>query len=110
MAAGLAHELNNPAAAIGRSAAEAREAFREASRRPRNWVLCPSLKDTAFVASLEEGARTAASLDPLEVSDWRMSHVAGGRGVEEGWEISSTLAGAGLTRPGSKSSRCPKKR
>src|SRR5918997_3270299 len=33
MAAGLAHELNNPAAAIGRSAAEAREAFREASEK-----------------------------------------------------------------------------
>src|SRR5918998_1492832 len=33
MAAGLAHELNNPAAAIGRSAADAREAFREASEK-----------------------------------------------------------------------------
>jgi len=36
MAAGLAHELNNPAAAIGRSASEAREAFREASEKARS--------------------------------------------------------------------------
>src|SRR4028118_2129929 len=33
MAAGLAHELNNPAAAINRAAAEARRTFREASER-----------------------------------------------------------------------------
>src|SRR4028118_675260 len=33
MPAGLAHELNNPAAAINRAAAEARRTFREASER-----------------------------------------------------------------------------
>ena len=33
MVAGLAHELNNPAAAIGRSATEAREVFLEASEK-----------------------------------------------------------------------------
>src|SRR5918994_731263 len=33
MAAGLAHELNNPAAAVRRSAGEAREIFRESSAR-----------------------------------------------------------------------------
>ena len=47
MAAGLAHELNNPAAAIGRSAAEAREAFREASEKAAELEVCPSLKDNA---------------------------------------------------------------
>ncbi|MDQ5811171.1 MAG: cyclic nucleotide-binding domain-containing protein, partial [Actinomycetota bacterium] len=33
MAAGLAHELNNPAAAVGRSVQEARRVFRESSSR-----------------------------------------------------------------------------
>jgi signal transduction histidine kinase len=101
MAAGLAHELNNPAAAIGRSAAEAREAFQEASEKAAELGSLPlTEKQRSFVAGLpEELARTTAvSLDSLEVSDledelamWMEDH-----GVEEGWEISPTLAGAGL--------------
>ena len=100
MAAGLAHELNNPAAAIGRSAAEAREAFREASEKAAELGSLPLTEgQRSFVAGLEEVARrTAASLDPLEVSDLEdeLAMWLEDRGVEEGWEISSTLAGAGL--------------
>jgi signal transduction histidine kinase len=103
MAAGLAHELNNPAAAIGRSAAEAREAFREASERAAELGNLPLTQEQrSFVAGLphEVGrkTRTAAPLDALEVSDledelamWMEDH-----GVDEGWEISPTLVGAGL--------------
>jgi signal transduction histidine kinase len=103
MAAGLAHELNNPAAAIGRSAAEARGTFQEASEKAAELGGLPLTEEQrAFVAGLpEEAARrseTAVSLDSLEVSDleedlalWMEDH-----GVDEGWEISSTLAGAGL--------------
>ena len=103
MAAGLAHELNNPAAAIGRSATEAREAFREASERAAELGgLTLSDEQRHFVAGLpEEVARRSApagSLDSLEMSDledelalWMEDH-----GVEEGWEVSATLAGAGL--------------
>jgi signal transduction histidine kinase len=103
MAAGLAHELNNPAAAIGRSAAEARGAFQEASEKAAELGnLSLTREQRSFVAALpQEVAResgTAASLDSLEVSDledelaiWMEDH-----GVEEGWEISPTLAGAGL--------------
>ena len=103
MAAGLAHELNNPAAAIGRSAAEARGAFQEASEKAAELGnLSLTREQRSFVSTLpQEVAQesgTAVSLDSLEVSDledelalWMEDH-----GVEEGWEISPTLAGAGL--------------
>jgi signal transduction histidine kinase len=101
MAAGLAHELNNPAAAIGRSAAEAREAFQEASEKAVELGnLSLTEEQRAFVAGLpqEVGRKSGSTLDSLEVSDledelavWMEDH-----GVEEGWEISPTLAGAGL--------------
>jgi signal transduction histidine kinase len=101
MAAGLAHELNNPAAAIGRSAAEAREAFQEASEKAAELGNLPLTQEQrSFVAGLpHEVARgTGTPLDSLEMSDledelamWMEDH-----GVEEGWEISPTLVGAGL--------------
>jgi signal transduction histidine kinase len=103
MAAGLAHELNNPAAAIGRSAAEAREAFREASEKAAELGGLPlSDQQRALVAGLPEvvakRSAVAASLDPLEASDledelamWMEDH-----GFDGAWEISPTLAGAGL--------------
>jgi signal transduction histidine kinase len=101
MAAGLAHELNNPAAAIGRSAAEAREAFQEASEKAVELGnLSLTEEQRAFVAGLpqEVGRKSGTTLDSLEASDledelavWMEDH-----GVEEGWEISPTLAGAGL--------------
>jgi signal transduction histidine kinase len=103
MAAGLAHELNNPAAAIGRSATEAREAFQEASEKAAELGNLPLTQEQrSFVAALPQEvareSRTATPLDSLEVSDledelavWMEDH-----GIEEGWEISPTLAGVGL--------------
>jgi signal transduction histidine kinase len=101
MAAGLAHELNNPAAAIGRSAAEAREAFQEAAEKAAELGnLSLTQEQRSFVAGLphELALGSATPLDSLEVSDledelalWMEDH-----GVEEGWEISPTLVGAGL--------------
>jgi signal transduction histidine kinase len=101
MAAGLAHELNNPAAAIGRSAAEARVAFQEASEKAAELGgLSLTEEQRTFVAGLpqEVGHKSGTTRDSLEVSDledelalWMEDH-----GVEEGWEISPTLAGAGL--------------
>jgi signal transduction histidine kinase len=101
MAAGLAHELNNPAAAIGRSAAEAREAFQEAAEKAAELGNLPLTQEQrSFVAGLphEVALGSAVPLDSLELSDmedelalWMEDH-----GVEEGWEISPTLAGAGL--------------
>jgi signal transduction histidine kinase len=103
MAAGLAHELNNPAAAIGRSAAEAREAFQEASERAAELGGLPLTQEQRhFVAGLPQevgpGSGPAASLDSLEVSDLEdeLAMWLEDRGIEEGWEISPTLLGAGL--------------
>ena len=103
MAAGLAHELNNPAAAVDRSAKEARKAFREASfRAVRLGELEMSPAERAFVAGLPdevaERAGGVPDLDALERSDredevalWLEDH-----GLEEAWKLSSTLVGTGL--------------
>ncbi len=101
MAAGLAHELNNPAAAINRAAAEARQAFREASERAAKLGALPlDAAQRSFVAELpnEVAGRTAPALDSLERSDLE-DEVAlwlEDRGVADGWDLSPTLAGAGL--------------
>jgi signal transduction histidine kinase len=102
MAAGLAHELNNPAAAIGRSTKEAREAFRESSRAVKLGELEMSPAERAFVAGLPaevaKRAEGASTLDSLERSDkedevalWLEDH-----GVEQAWELSPTLVGTDL--------------
>ena len=103
MAAGLAHELNNPAAAVGRSAHEAREIFRESSVRAiKLGALDMDPEERIFAAELpaEVAARAenAEELDSLERSDLE-DEVAlwlEERGVEEAWELSPTLVGAGL--------------
>jgi signal transduction histidine kinase len=103
MAAGLAHELNNPAAAVSRSAQEAREAFRESSSRAvKLGELDLSPDERAFVASLpDEVARRAEdtpTLGSLEQSD-REDEIAlwlEDQGIEEAWELCSVLVGAGV--------------
>jgi signal transduction histidine kinase len=103
MAAGLAHELNNPSAAVGRSAEEAREAFREASTRAMKLgELEMTQEERAFVAALpDEVARrteNAPALDSLEQSDREdeVTEWLEERGVEEAWGLSPTLVGAAL--------------
>jgi signal transduction histidine kinase len=103
MAAGLAHELNNPAAAVSRSAEQAREVFRESSVRTLKLEeLEMSPAERAFVAGLvtevAERSGSTLTLDSLERSD-KEDEVAlwlEDRGVEEAWELSPTLVGAGL--------------
>jgi signal transduction histidine kinase len=103
MAAGLAHELNNPAAAVARSAQEAREVLRESSARAFELGgLQMSPKERLFVAELpQEVARRADNrpkLDSLERSDredevalWLEDH-----DVEDAWDLAAILVGAGL--------------
>src|SRR5215210_833654 len=74
MAAGLAHELNNPAAAVGRSAQEAREAFRISSARAvKLGALEMTPEERLVVAGLPEEAaarvENAGELDSIERSD-----------------------------------------
>lgn len=103
LAAGLAHELNNPAAAISRSAQEAREVFRGSSARAIELnALEMTPEERKFVAGLPEEvarrAKEAPKLDSLDQSD-REDEVAiwlEDRGLEEAWDLSPTLVSAGL--------------
>jgi signal transduction histidine kinase len=107
LAAGLAHELNNPAAAAGRAASRLRETLRE--RDDRALALGGRLDpdEAAFLAaSAREAAASAgattppAPLDPLARGDLE-DELAGWleeRGVADGWELAPTLADAGLDR------------
>jgi signal transduction histidine kinase len=102
LAAGLAHELNNPAAAVRRAAAQLRELLAK-------WQQTMSALDRleldehqqAHVAGLRQDmARRVANpidLDPVarsdrdgEVESWLEQH-----GVEEAWEIAPTLVNFG---------------
>ncbi|MEM9595802.1 MAG: ATP-binding protein [Acidobacteriota bacterium] len=105
LAAGLAHELNNPAAAIGRSV----DALGERLRQLPDMVACLTRHDIA-----ETAVRAAGNLCPLsrkggtdsgtgsiselersdredEVADWLDE-----RGVDEPWVRAETLVAAGL--------------
>lgn len=101
MAAGLAHELNNPAAAINRAAAEARRTFRASSERAAKLGALPlDAAQRSFVAGLpdEVAGLTPPALDSLgrsdledEVASWLEE-----RDVGDAWDVSPTLVGAGL--------------
>jgi signal transduction histidine kinase len=109
MAAGLAHELNNPAAASRRATERLREGsenlrlvgMRLARASARGEI------DPAQLDALERVVREAlgrdrtTALDTLrrsereeEVAIWLENH-----GVEEAWDLSPTLVGAGLDIP-----------
>ena len=103
LAAGVAHELNNPAAAARRASEQLRDAFaklQEAERRIAS--SCISQADREALARLDAEARQRSTrpsdLDALgrsdreaAVEDW-----LDGRGVPEGWEIAPSLAAQGL--------------
>ena len=108
MAAGLAHELNNPASASRRAAGRLREGSENLhslgmrlARAAARGDIGPAHLDALERIIGEVLARDRAlslALDALtrseredEVSEWLEE-----RGVEEAWELSPTLAGAGL--------------
>ena len=102
MAAGLAHELNNPAAAVQRGADQLREALANWERATAE--LAALGLDPARSAKLEalraELARRAASpprLDPLDRSDQEdaLQTWLEERGVAGAWELAPALVGAG---------------
>jgi signal transduction histidine kinase len=100
LSAGLAHELNNPAAAAQRTVGTLREAFqtfREAAARLNSHEL--SAAQRAAIPSLENqlAQRAAAPLDSLERSDCEdLVTVALERhGVERAWELAPILVNAG---------------
>ena len=108
LAAGLAHELNNPASAARRAAGRLRETLSELNDRGLDLArsaasghLAPD--DLAALEAVSAEARERAtgerpSLSPLELNDredevavWLEEH-----GVEDGWDLSPAFVGAGL--------------
>jgi len=104
LSAGLAHELNNPAAAIQRSAVGLREALtRLAAAQLR---LCSHGLEEAQVRTLKtlkenalRAKRESVRLDALAASDAEEAMTAWmeRRGIEDGWRTASELVEAGIT-------------
>ncbi len=102
LSAGLAHELNNPAAAEVRAAESLGGRLQEARRVLIG--LAPKLSEAEFSALLEllgeavQRARSAPTLSTLESGD--LEDELGDRlseaGVENPWEVAATLVSAGL--------------
>ena len=105
LAAGLAHELNNPAAAIRRSAAQLRDTLAERERLAAELITLtndPHQKETlsGLQAETMERAATPPSYDPLTISEredrlqeWLEDHRVGHE-----WELAPVLASFGWTR------------
>ena len=108
MAASLAHELNNPAAAAVRAARQMREMaseLPEASCRLHKQVLDENILDhiarlqREMVEGEREAAREAAGLDALERSD-RESAIEDWleeRAIPNAWEMAAPLVESGVT-------------
>ncbi len=102
LAAGLAHELNNPAAASRRAVRDLRESIEKTKWLGMKLGRTLTPKGLEAISALEEEAvaRTASppSLDPLEQGDLE-DEVAGWldeRGHEDGFELAPAFVGAGL--------------
>jgi signal transduction histidine kinase len=98
LSAGLAHELNNPAAAAGRAAVRLREVILQAQllALEHAWRLSRGQRGTLFEMLHESGG--AAALDPLAQSD-REEEIAGwleDGGFSEPWDLAPILGSAGL--------------
>lgn len=101
LSAGLAHELNNPAAAGRRAAQQLREAVANAQSRTL------SLQDGDFSSDQQQVlttlqqqaiAFTGPSLDPLAQSDREEALIdwLEQQGIDKGWQLAPTLIAAGV--------------
>jgi signal transduction histidine kinase len=100
LSAGLAHELNNPAAAARRASEELGGAILEAQLTAigHDERFSAGEREALLALQRETAAGDAAPLDPLslgdaedELADWLGEH-----GVEEPWDLAPALAAAGV--------------
>ena len=103
LAAGLAHELNNPAAGARRAAEQLRETFETLQSATTNLSrtdedATPSAVFAGLRNEVVARCRTSVPLEALaasdresEIGDWLDEH-----GIANGWNIAPTLAQAGL--------------
>ena len=102
LSAGLAHELNNPAAAAGRAASQLREAFGniQTNAFQLNHVLSPDQLDKLgqFQQEAFERAKHATVLDTLEQCEREdeLNTWLEDRNIEESWRIAPTLVESGI--------------
>ena len=103
LAAGVAHELNNPAAAARRASEQLRDAFSKLQEAHRKIAAsCVTPADREVLARLDADARERASLpsdlDPLGRSDREaaVEEWLAEKGVPEGWDLAPALAAQGL--------------
>lgn len=102
LSAGLAHELNNPAAAVRRSAGQLRKAVTDWARLTTDLANCGlprrQLRTIEVLKGrIESGLASAPALDPMTQSDresalqtW-MEEI----GIEDAWELAPALVTAG---------------
>jgi signal transduction histidine kinase len=103
LAAGLAHELNNPSAAASRAAQQLQEAFFNLQKLTRELSKkCTTAEKRLFLTNLQrqiiDYAKNAPILDPLTQSD-REDAIADwldDRNIANSWQIAPTLVAAGL--------------
>ncbi len=104
LAAGLAHELNNPAAAIGRGAEQLRELLRK-------WLEASAQVGEISLATVEQSAIQAferrmldpgsvEEVDPITRSDLEdeLTSWLEAKGVDDGWEYASWLVSGGWSQ------------
>jgi signal transduction histidine kinase len=105
MAAGLAHELNNPAAAARRAAAQMEEALEVIASTISRFVDAGIEREQACgLVELQQeavdGARGRTALDALDVADAEEELIARLEELEvpEPWRVAEPLAAAGVNR------------
>ena len=104
LSAGLAHELNNPAAAAQRATASLRETLetvRDASIRLARHALPTEQRESITRFEREAGQVPTLSADPLAQSD-REERIVGwleARHVPDAWKIAPAIADAGVDIP-----------
>jgi signal transduction histidine kinase len=106
LSAGLAHELNNPAAAVQRSAALLQDGLgRWATATGALGSVVDDREHAAFVAELgaevAQRAGSRAPLDPLDASDraWELETFLSERGVADAGGLAASLVAGGWDRP-----------
>ncbi len=106
LSAGLAHELNNPAAAVQRANAGLAASFEKRESGVRElifhgldagqWAVIENLLSRIHTADPDHGDQDpiAASERETAIEDWLEDH-----GVAQGWSIASGLAHVGIDEP-----------
>lgn len=102
--AGIAHELNNPSAAVQRSAQQLDSALFDSARTFMRLVregLVPHQQEALerFVKMAQERARNLPEMDPLRRSDREaeLEEWLDEQGVEDAWESAATLVNLGFS-------------